>query len=327
MKHVVRLKPSNISFEADANKTILESALSEDIHLDYSCNSGDCDTCSTRLLSGKVKLDNGGLIGSGEFLVCNSFPLSSIEIEADYYPELSGVSRKALPLKVKTEKLLNKDVLQIFFRMPPTVNFEYLPGQYIDLTYQGVTRSYSIANAFSQDNELELHIKQVEGGGMSSVLFGGLQANTLMRAYGPNGTFFVRESSAPVAFLVTGTGFAPAKAMIENLLYQKGANREIYLFWGARNESDLYSEEPKKWVQEYGNFNYIPVLSRAGESWVGSVGYVQSAIIEVAQNNLSGFHVYACGSPAMIESAKSLLIEHGLSKSNFYSDAFLATTK
>ena len=325
MKHVVRLKPSNISFEADAENTILNSALNEDVHLDYSCKNGDCDTCSAVLVAGQVQLDNGDVIESGKFLTCKSFPLSSIEIEANYCAELSELSRKTIPLKVNAVLKPNKDVLQIFLRAPPTAKFEYLPGQYIDLTFQGVTRSYSIANACSQGNVLELHIKYVEGGAMSSLLFGDLKANTLLRAFGPNGTFFVRDSEAPIAFLVTGTGFAPAKAMIENLLSKKGISREIYLLWGARNECDLYSEAPEKWSKEYKNFHYIPVLSQANESWTGEVGYVQSAFINIAQK-LSDFHVYACGSPAMIASAKPLLLGSGLSKSNFYSDAFVATT-
>lgn len=325
MKHTIRLKPSDISFEAASDEAILESALNNDIYLDYSCKNGDCGTCVAVLLSGKVMLDNGGVIESGEFLTCNSLPLSSIEVEAGYYSELAKLSRKTVPLKVNSVRQLSKDVLQLFLRLPPTSKLEYISGQYIDLSYQGVTRSYSIANTYCQDNELELHIKRVENGAMSSRLFDNLQANTLMRAFGPNGTFFVRESNAPIAFLVTGTGFAPAKAMIENLLTQKGTKREIYLLWGARNECDLYSEEPRRWAENHKNFNYIPVLSQPCESWEGATGYVQAVFISLAQN-LNDFHVYACGSLLMIESARSILVENGLNRANFYSDAFVATT-
>ncbi len=39
-----------------------------------------------------------------------------------------------------------------------------------------------------------------------------------------------------------GTGFAPLKSMIEDLLAQQD-KRPLHLFWGARNHADLYMHE------------------------------------------------------------------------------------
>ncbi|MGS0315291.1 FAD-binding oxidoreductase, partial [Escherichia coli] len=89
----------------------------------------------------------------------------------------------------------------------------FLPGQYINLHYKGVTRSYSIANS-DESNGIELHVRNVPNGQMSSLIFGELQENTLMRIEGPCGTFFIRESDRPIIFLAGGTGFAPVKSMV-----------------------------------------------------------------------------------------------------------------
>lgn len=325
MTYNIILKPSGLSFEADAESTILDSALSKNINLEYSCKNGDCGTCTATLLSGRVKVEDGEVVSAGEFLTCKASPLESVRIEANYFPELSEISRGVVPLKVNSVEEVADDVVVLRFRIPPTANFKYLAGQSLDLSYQGVTRAYSIANMCEKGGGLELHVKRVHGGEMSSKLFGGVQKDALMRAFGPNGTFFVRQSDAPVAFLVTGTGFAPAKAMIEQLLVEN-ATREIYIFWGGRHEADLYSPLPNHWCESFSNIKYVPVLSRQNEGWCGQSGYVQSAFVNLVED-ISKFHVYACGSPAMIDSAKSLLISHGLNESNFFSDAFVATTK
>lgn len=325
MTYNITLKPSELSFEADAESTILDSALSKNITLEYSCKNGDCGTCTATLLSGTVQVEDGEVISAGEFLTCKARPLESAQIEANYFPELSEISRSVVPLKVNSIEEVAADVVVLNFRLPPTARFKYLAGQSIDLTYQGITRAYSIANMCEQGGGIELHIKRVDGGEMSSKLFSGLQKDTLMRAFGPNGTFFVRQSNAPVAFLVTGTGFAPAKAMIEQLL-RDNSEREIYLFWGGRYKADLYSSLPSEWCESFTNVKYVPVLSRENEEWCGQSGYVQSAFVNLVED-ISKFHVYSCGSLAMIESAKSFLISHGLNEANFFSDAFVATTK
>ena len=73
------------------------------------------------------------------------------------------------------------------------------------------------------------------------------------------------------------------------------------------------------------NIDYIPVLSRASKDWNGDKGYVQEILIKY-NIPLENTQVYACGSNVMIESAKKTLIENGLNKNHFFSDAFVATS-
>ena len=53
-------------------------------------------------------------------------------------------------------------------------------------------------------------------------------------------------------------------------------------------------------------------------------GYVQKALLEV-QPDLSKAAVYACGSDAMIHSARRSMFEAGLPSNRFYSDAFVSS--
>jgi ring-1,2-phenylacetyl-CoA epoxidase subunit PaaE len=68
-------------FAVEPDKTILHTALSLDIDLPYSCQSGICTACRGKCLSGKVKLDeNEGLsqkeLSEGYVLTCVGHPLT-----------------------------------------------------------------------------------------------------------------------------------------------------------------------------------------------------------------------------------------------------------
>ncbi len=72
-----------------AGKSILETALKQDIDLPYSCQSGMCTACMGKCVSGKVKLDDSdGLsdkeIQQGYVLICVGHPVTpNVVIEID----------------------------------------------------------------------------------------------------------------------------------------------------------------------------------------------------------------------------------------------------
>ena len=139
------------------------------------------------------------------------------------------------------------------------------------------------------------------------------------------GTFFLREDSHnPIVFLASGTGFAPIKSIIEHCLH-KDVGRPMTLYWGGRRPRDLYMNAlAEKWAAEVPNFRYVPVVSDAldEDDWNGRVGFVHHAVIEDF-TDLSGYEVYACGAPIVVDSARRDFVEQcGLAPDDFISDAF-----
>jgi CDP-4-dehydro-6-deoxyglucose reductase len=125
-----------------------------------------------------------------------------------------------------------------------------------------------------------------------------------------------------LVFLATGTGIAPVKSMLESLAQCRFDQRpkSITVLWGGRHAQDLYLN-----VDEIiGEFSYIPVQSRPANDWTGAKGYVQDVLLD-AKPDLTNTVVYACGSDAMIHSAKTRLVEAGLPGKRFYSDAFVSS--
>lgn len=237
----------------------------------------------------------------------------------------SGVttpSAKTLMCRVEEVQYLSRDILRLFLIPAGDKHFRHRAGQYVDVVlHDGVRRSFSIANAPHVGNHIELHIRHVDGGEFSDYIFNRVGAGDSLEVVGPYGNFLLREGSLrPVIMLAGGTGFAPIKGLVEEIL-SSGAARPIHLYWGARSREDLYLHDlAQSWCSHPG-FHYVPVLSAAGDSlWTGRRGLVHQAVIQ-DYPDLSPFEVYANGPRAMIQSAREVFLRHRLSDKHFYLDA------
>ena len=99
----------------------------------------------------------------------------------------------------------------------------------------------------------------------------------------------------------------------------------MVLYWGARAKRDLYLPDlPGKWQQGSRNFTFIPVLSdpEPDDRWPGRTGLVHQAVLDDFAD-LSGYQVYVCGGPAMVDAARKSFIEtRGLPAEEFFADSF-----
>ena len=166
-----------------------------------------------------------------------------------------------------------------------------------------------------------MHIRLIEDGEFTNFIFNELKEKTLLSIEGPRGDFYLREKSTkPIIFVAGGTGFGPVKAIIEHIISSKN-NRQIFIYWGVRDEKDIYMKTPYNWEQDHQNITFIPVLSEANKSWSGRTGFVHEAVVHDF-DSLKEYEVYACGPPVMVKSAANSFVEKGLSKDSFFSDSF-----
>ena len=83
-----------------------------------------------------------------------------------------------------------------------------------------------------------------------------------------------------------------------------------------------------RWIKtklgEMPNLTYIPVVSDAlpEDGWTGRTGFVHNAVLQDLPD-LSGFQVYACGAPIVVDSAKASYLTIGkLPEGEFFADSF-----
>lgn len=318
-------------FDVAEGEALLDAALRADVALAYSCRTGRCGACKGQVRQGTTTAlhDELGLTAAeraaGWILTCVRSAESDIELDVEDLGHLRLFHAKTLPCRIHALERLSTDVVKVLLRFPPTSEFEFHCGQYIDVIGQaGLRRSYSIASAPNPEKHIELHIRRVPGGAMSDYWFGQAKVNDLLRLNGPLGTFFLRDPDGmDLVFLATGTGIAPVKAMLEGLgrMPKPHGARSISVFWGGRIEADLYWDTRNVGVQHA----FIPVLSRAADSgWKGVHGHVQQALLAQSRD-WQRTAVYACGSDAMIHSARQALIGVGLDERRILSDAFVCS--
>lgn len=319
---------SGKKFESPSSLSLLEAAAKAGITLPYSCKTGRCSTCKCKVLSGQstAMVDELGLTtdekAQGFILSCVRSASTDMLIEVEDLGNQIIPEVKTLPARISSLEKLAPDVLSVKLRFPPDTTLTYLAGQYIDVIGPGgLRRSYSVANAPAADNQLQLHIRAVQGGAMSDYWSHQAKVNDLVRINGPLGSFLMRPlAGLHLVFLATGTGIAPVKAMLEQLssVPVNAQPQSVSVYWGGREPQDLYAN-PCQW---HPALRYVPVLSRAPDDWTGARGYVQKVLLTDAPD-LAQTVVYACGSDAMIQSAKAALTQAGLPDKRFYSDAFV----
>ena len=332
MSFQITVQPSGRQFVCEEGETVLGAAIRQGVGLPYGCKNGACGTCRGKLLSGSITHgahqekalsvhdeENGGA------LFCCATPHSDLQIEAR---EVLGVGQfpiRKMPARVTGIRKAADDVVVLTLQLPANDRLQYLAGQYLEFILRdGTRRSYSMANAPHLDENLTLHIRHMPGGVFTDHVFNAMKERDILRFEAPLGTFFLREDSArPIVLLASGTGFAPIKAMVEHSIHS-GSTRPITLYWGGRRPRDLYMQELcEEWARSVPNFQYVPVVSEpaAEDGWNGRTGFVHLAVLADLPD-LSGYQVYACGAPAMVDAARTDFASAGLPDEEFFADAF-----
>ncbi|MCZ6912720.1 MAG: CDP-6-deoxy-delta-3,4-glucoseen reductase [Proteobacteria bacterium] len=332
MTSSVVLRPSGRKFSVEQDESILIAALRQGIQLPHSCRGGSCRSCLARIIDGECSYLHGPPIGllpadgpAGRVLLCQAKTSVDLEIEVRELDPGPGISTRRLPCRVQLMQRLAPDVMALFLKLPSVEPFLFRAGQYIDfLLRDGKRRSFSIASPPHDSDTLEIHVRQVTNGRFSDWVFGECRRKALLRLEGPLGGFFLDAKVArPIIFVAGGTGFAPIKGMLRDV-FRRDLKRPMHLFWGARQEIDLYEDDLiREWVREQTTLRYTPVLSDAGErdNWAGAKGWVHQAVLE-EYPDLSGYQVYMSGPPPMIDGARKDFAGHGLPESQLHFDSF-----
>ena len=207
---------------------------------------------------------------------------------------------------------------------------KFQAGQYVNLecpALPGQSRAFSLANAPQTAEIVELNVRIVPGGQVTTWLHEQLQVGDRLALSGPYGRFFVKKSAdVPLLFMAGGSGLSSPKAMIEDLLAE-GCTLPITLVYGQRTLDELYYDaEFRALAEKHPNFTYLPALSGEpeGSAWSGARGFVHEAAKAHFDNDFRGRKAYLCGPPAMIEACITTLMQGRLFERDIYMEKFFS---
>ncbi|MCL7929397.1 NAD(P)H-flavin reductase [Halomonas llamarensis] len=239
------------------------------------------------------------------------------------------MSARTLTCQVTEVEDLNPDVFGVTLQGRAEA-MQHAPGQYLEMHLDGdIWVPFSIASAERGDGQLELHIQHWPERDNSARLRELLQVANQLTVRLPGGDCIVDlESTRPLLLIAAGTGFAQMKAIIEAVLARQ-PNRQIDLWWAAREHRDLYLEPLAcQWAQKHSTVTFHAVTEMPlnepmsqGERIYHHLGRVDEAL-EAASILPSDYNVYLSGSPGMVYACVDILLEKGLEKRQMLSDVF-----
>lgn len=222
------------------------------------------------------------------------------------------------PIRAAVESIhpLTDSILQVV--LAPSQYTDYQAGQYLEILMDSEAFSYSIANAPLGSHKYELHIRHSQDNTYNKQLLADIKRQGEVSIRLPLGDCHLNRLHVdkPILFIAGGTGFAPIKAMIEQLLADSDP-RPFELFWGARSQSDLYMDDKvAKWQAHVKQFRYFSLLSNSSKETLISM------VLQHHKKDLKDWQVVLAGPFDMVYTLRDALIAKGLSQEQLFSDAF-----
>lgn len=208
---------------------------------------------------------------------------------------------------------------------PQDAALHHRPGQFAKVTFDGMPqRDYSLANAPAHHADekpfYEFHIRRERAGQATRHVFEALSIGDPVALSGPYGDGYLREGHAgPVVAVGGGSGLAPMKAIVDAAL-QGDPDRPVHLYFGARNEADLYLLDyfEKKRATHQG-FSFTPVLSEPTVATNRRTGFVHEAVL-ADRPEMTGAKIYMAGPPIMVENALGAFLSTGINENDLHYD-------
>ncbi len=312
----------NRSFEWASGESLLECLERNKVDVASSCRSGACHSCLVKVVEGPIS--PVAQLGLKETWKQQRLCLSCVSTEHADITVAQSDTAVQVSATVREKQSLGRDVVRL--RLAPAQPFALRAGQFINLTLtsDGLTRSYSVAS-HDADGYLELHVRVVEHGKMSTWVRDTLKVGDTVSVRGPTGDCFYVEGrqDQPLVLVGTGTGLAPLIGVARDAL-RRGHRGSIALIHGGRTSEDLYLDvELRQLAKKHPNFRYLPTLS-ARERMPGTHSGRVDRVLTDEFPSLAGYRAFLCGSPAMVRDIRALLYKLGASLDDILADAFIA---
>ena len=198
----------------------------------------------------------------------------------------------------------------------------YEPGQYITVQHgkwPRVWRQFSLASVPDGSGHIELHVRRVPGGWVSTALTRDAGDGTEVIIGPPVGNMTARSAADRDLLLVAGgVGLAPMQALAQQVLADdeaamasgEGMRRAITLFHGAKSPLELYAmPELRRLELWYPWLQVVPVISGEG-NFNGLTGNVSDAML--GYGSWSGHEAYLAGPSEMVAAASEGLCAAGV---------------
>ena len=335
MSFFLTVEPLGDTIPVEKGQSVLDAALRAGIWLPHACNHGLCGTCKVTVVEGEVHHNHASSFAlmdmereEGLCLACSATLASDIVIEADIEEELDSERHPVRDFDGTISRIeqLTPSIKGVWIHVDGS-GVAFQAGQYINLFLPDldIPRAFSIASSPRIPDEIELHVRKVEGGVATTYIHDKLKVGDPVKFSAPFGQFFVRKSSPePIIFLAGGSGLSSPKSMIMDLL-DSSDTREITLCYGARTMEEIYFHDFfRELEKKKQNFKYFVAVSNDETvgPWVNEKANVNELADTIFQGSFTGYKAYICGPPQMVDATITTLMRGRLFEEHIFVENF-----
>lgn len=308
-------------------RTILETALSAGVPYPHGCRTGECGSCKSTLVSGKVDLsayDEAVLSdderAAGLILACRARPRSDVHVA--WLGEDATINLPAQRLRAQVTNIepVTSNITRIYAW--PEHRLRFAAGQYAHVRFADIPpRCYSMANR-PDEEALEFHIRLHPDGRASRHISTQLRVGDVIRIEAPFGqAHLYPEHKEPIIALAGGSGLAPIKSIVRTALHA-GTDRSIHLFFGVRDEQDFYDEsELAALAAQHSNLHLSFLVSAPAGRTARRKGNLAD-VLRTDFADCSHARLYVAGPPTMVVSAVAAAHQCGFAPDRIHADPF-----
>jgi len=321
-------------FTVKGGQSLLSTLMGQGIFIPSACGGrGSCGLCRLTVDSGAGELAPTEIPWINEEDRKKSIRLScQVKVKRDMairIPEELFTIRE-YRTEVLSIRELTYDIKEVTLKLKEPAEISMSAGKYVqfvvpayELTAEPVYRAYSVSSSPSEKNTVEMEIRLVPNGICTTYVFNHLKVGDPVTINGPYGDFFLRESGRDIIFIAGGSGMAPIKSMLLDMV-EKANPRTATYFFGARTTRDLFLvEEMRAFEKKLPRFSFVPALSnpQPEDAWTGETGLITEVLGRHFQS-LDHHEAYLCGSPGMIDASIKVLKAKGMPEELIFFDKF-----
>ena len=186
-------------------------------------------------------------------------------------------------------------------------------------------RNYSLATNPARDTQLRFNVRiaipprgvMCNAGIGSSYIFG-LKPGDIVTAIGPFGQFHIKETGREMVYLGGGTGMAPLRSHLSNLLETRKTSSRVSYWYGARSLQEIfYRDYFENLARQNGNFTFHLALSepQPEDEWKSHTGFIHNVLKREyldSHPDPTSIEYFLCGPPIMIQAATTMLKNLGV---------------
>lgn len=253
-------------------------------------------------------------------------PLISPAVFDFWAGELGGISAWERPLaRVVERRVEARDTVTL--RLQPSRHFAgFAPGQHVNVGVEvngtRLTRSYSPSSIPRADGAVEITVRQVAGGRVSTQLCRETQIGDVLELGPAYGEMTLPQPATEAwLFLAAGSGITPLMSLVRALVARGPLQQDLTLVYWARQRADLcFAAELQGLAAREPRFRLQLVLTQQADLLAGeSRGRPGTALLADLVPDLARHRAYACGPRGFVDSLRELV---GNSARSFQAEAF-----